>query len=66
LWPEVNRLIVESMDELLSKNLIDDDQTLWLMASLKKPEMFNLNIIPDHQLGHDSFVLFNNFNDTVK
>jgi hypothetical protein len=28
--------------------------------------MFNLNIIPDHQLGHDSFVLFNNFNDTVK
>ena len=66
LWPEVNRLIVESMNELLSKNLIDDDQTLWLMASLKKPEMFNLNIIPDHQLGHDSFVLFNNFNDTVK
>ena len=66
LWPEVNNLICESMEELQSKNLIDDDQTLWLMASLKKPEMFNLNIIPDHQLGHDSFVLFNNYNDTVK
>jgi len=66
LWPEVNRLIIESMKELQSKNLVDDDQTLWLMSSLKKPEMFNLNIIPDHQLGHDSFVLFNNYNDTVK
>ena len=66
LWPEVNRLIIESMEELQAKNLIDDDQTLWLMASLKKPEMFNLNIIPDHQEGHDSFVLFNNYNDTVK
>jgi protein YibB len=66
LWPEVNRLIVKSMNELQAKNLIDDDQTLWLMSMLKKPEMFNLNIIPDHQLGHDSFVLFNNYNDTVK
>jgi protein YibB len=66
LWPEVNRLAKESMDELQSKGLIDDDQTLWLMSMLKKPEMFKLNIIPDHQLGHDSFVLFNNFNDTVK
>jgi protein YibB len=66
LWPEVNRLVKESMEELQEKNLIDDDQTLWLMAMLKKPEMFNLNIIPDHQLGLDSFVLFNNYNDTVK
>jgi len=66
LWPEVNRLIIESMEELQSKNLVDDDQTLWLIASLKKPELFNMNIIPDHQLGHDSFVLFNNYNDTVK
>jgi protein YibB len=66
LWLKINRLIIESMEELQSKNLVDDDQTLWLMSSLKKPEMFNLNIIPDHQLGHDSFVLFNNYNDTVK
>ena len=66
LWPELNRLIVESFAELQSKNLVDDDQTLWLMASLKKPEMFKLNIIPDHQMGHDSFVLFNSYNDTVK
>lgn len=65
LWPEVNELIQQSMEELLSKNLVDDDQTLWLMASLKKPELFNLNIIPDHQLGYDSFVLFNSFNDTI-
>lgn len=65
LWPEVNRLISVSMEELLDKNLVDDDQTLWLMALLKKPELFNLNIIPDHQLGNDSFVLFNSFNDTV-
>lgn len=66
LWPEVNRLMMESMQELQAKNLVDDDQTLWLMSSLKKPELFNMNIIPDHQLGHDSFVLFNNYNDTVK
>ena len=66
LWLEVNRLVKESMSELQAKNLIDDDQTLWLMAMLKKPEMFNMNIIPDHQLGLDSFVLFNNYNDTVK
>ena len=63
LWPEVNKLIIECMNELLSKKMVDDDQTLWLMAMLKKPELFNLNIIPDHQLGHDPFVLFNKFND---
>ena len=63
LWLEVNKLIVESMNDLMKKNLVDDDQTLWLMAMLKKPEMFQLNIIPDHQLGHDSFVLFNNYNN---
>ena len=51
------------MSELICKGLVDDDQTLWLMAMLKKPELFQLNIIPDHQQGHDSFVLFNNFND---
>ena len=62
-WLEVNNLIVKSMSELICKGLVDDDQTLWLMAMLKKPELFQLNIIPDHQQGHDSFVLFNNFND---
>lgn len=66
LWPYLFNLVTNSLEELFSKELVDDDQTLWLMSHLKDPELFEIHKIPDHQYGHDSFVLFNNYNDTVK
>jgi hypothetical protein len=65
LWKKFNQLIQSSFKDLIDNDLVDDDQTLLLMSYLKDPEFFQFNIIPDHQLGHDSFVLFNNYNDTV-
>lgn len=49
LWPTFDKLIVHSITELLKNNLIDDDQTLLLMATLLKPEFFEL-----YQLTHGS------------
>lgn len=63
LWPKVNDIMIENMNELQSHGLIDDDQTLWLMAGLKRPDIIKTIFIPDHQQGYDSFVLFNNYND---
>ena len=62
LWTGLEILMINAFYELISKNLVDDDQGQWLMAYLKKPELFELHRIPDHQLGYDPFVLFNQFN----
>lgn len=63
-WTELNQLMEKSFNELLAKSMVDDDQGLWLLSYILKPEIFELHRIPDHQLGHDPFVLFNQFNDT--
>lgn len=63
-WAELNQLMEKSFNALLEKNMVDDDQGLWLLSYILKPEIFQLHKIPDHQLGHDPFVLFNQFNDT--
>lgn len=65
LWPVLSNLMRESWLDLQRINMVDDDQGLWLMSYLKFPELFELHQIPDHQLGHDPFVLFNNFNNTL-
>lgn len=64
MWPDMLKLMEESFNDLLSIDMVDDDQGLWLMSYLKNPDIFELHKIPDHQLGHDPFVLFNQFNDT--
>jgi len=55
----------ENLIELGTNGLIDDDQTLMLMSTIKYPELFELHKIPDHQLGLDPFVIFSDFNKEV-
>jgi protein YibB len=63
MWPKMSNLMNESFVDLQNKNLVDDDQGLWLQSYIKEPESFELHKIPDHQFGHDPFVLFNEFNN---
>jgi protein YibB len=65
MWPEMARLMEQSHYKLLDLHMVDDDQGLWLLSYILKPEVFELHQIPDHQLGYDPFVLFNQFNDTI-
>lgn len=64
-WLEFRSLMEQSLFELMDKNLIDDDQTLMLMSTIKRPELFELHKIPDHQFGNDPFVIFTDFNREV-
>ena len=64
MWQVMEDLMFASHDKLFRDGLVDDDQGLWLMSCLKQPESFELHRIPDHQYGHDPFVLFNQFNST--
>lgn len=61
MWPELERLVDESFKELISKELIDDDQTLLLMASLKEPEKFKLHTIS----ADDWFIAFRKYNENI-
>jgi protein YibB len=62
-WELFSSYMETCQQELLEKNIVDDDQGLWLMSYLKNPESFELHEIPDHQLGHYPFVHFNKFNN---
>jgi hypothetical protein len=64
LWGKLEQLMLEAQASLFNENLVDDDQTLFLLAYLFEAELFQLHSIPDHQRGYDPFVLFNNFNTT--
>lgn len=66
LWPTMLNLMQSSFNSLLEKQLVDDDQGLWLYSYIKNPSVFSLHKIPDHQLGYDPFVLFNSFNTSCK
>lgn len=61
-WPRFENVMKDSLIELGSNGLVDDDQTLMLMSTIKLPELFELHRIPDHQLGLDPFVIFSDFN----
>lgn len=65
LWPKMSDLMTQSFLDLQEKGLVDDDQGLWLQSYIKEPEAFELHRIPDHQFGHDPFVLFNEFNNKL-
>jgi protein YibB len=47
LWPVMAQLMNHASDELLKRNMVDDDQTLFLMASLYRPDLFELHRISD-------------------
>lgn len=65
MWPIMDRLMEESWVYLKTVDMVDDDQGLWLISKHKQIESFECHKIPDHQLGHDPFVLFNEFNDSA-
>jgi protein YibB len=64
-WPKFKELMIQSLGELNNNGMVDDDQTLMLMSTIKDPNLFELHRIPDHQLGLDPFVIFSNFNKEV-
>lgn len=64
-WQLMEKLMWAAHDQLNNYAMVDDDQGLWLMSYLMEPEAFELHSIPDHQLGHDPFVLFEQFNSGV-
>jgi protein YibB len=49
LWAVLARLMNKAADELQQHTMVDDDQTLFLMASLYRPDLFELHPIPDQQ-----------------
>jgi len=59
LWPILAQLMNKAADELLQHDLVDDDQTLFLMASLYRPDLFELHKIPD-QAWQPVLKMFNN------
>ena len=61
MWPELERLMNQSFDELISKDLIDDDQTLLLMSSLIEPDKFELHPISPN----DWFIAFRKYNENI-
>lgn len=62
-WVTFNDLMHTSAHQLLNNNLIDDDQTIMLVATLLQPSLFQLHKIPDHQFGHDPFIILAEFNN---
>jgi protein YibB len=58
-WEEFMKLVNGCMDMLLKHNLVHYDQTLYLMAYLTKPEIFELRYINES----DWFVVLKEYND---
>ena len=65
MWYIMDKLMQESWEYLESIDMVDDDQGLWLISKHKDLESFECHKIPDHQEGHDPFILFNEFNDSA-
>jgi hypothetical protein len=62
VWPTFDALVQHAFNELYKNDLIDDDQTLLLMASLLKPEIFKIYDVTHGEdwLRHNS--VFNKYN----
>jgi protein YibB len=62
IWPTFDALVQHAFNELYKNDLIDDDQTLLLMASLMKPEIFKIYDVTHGEdwLRHNS--VFNKYN----
>lgn len=65
LWPKMSQLMRVSFDNLLAKNMVDDDQGLLIYSYIQDPDAFELHFVPDHQRGFDPLVLFNQYNTSV-
>ena len=60
LWPDLRRLMQNAFDMLLSYDLMDDDQTLLLMAYRNAPQRFETHFVDAAKAGW--FVLFKDYN----
>ena len=60
-WESLQELIFGAFNNLTMANLVDDDQTLMLLAYLYNPEIFELHRIDES----DPFVMFRNFNEII-
>ena len=60
-WTVMENLVQNNTRELLKNNLIDDDQTLLLMAYLSAKELFELHSVSPS----DWFVAFRKFNENI-
>ena len=58
-WESLQELIFGAFNNLTMANLVDDDQTLMLLAYLYNPEIFELHRIDESA----PFVMFRNFNE---
>jgi protein YibB len=63
VWKEMKFLVERSLQTLLERDLVDDDQTLILLSTLIQPNLFELHRIPDHQLGLDPFIILKDYNN---
>jgi protein YibB len=59
-WADLKRLMQNAFDLLLSYDLMDDDQTLLLMAYRKAPSLFETHFVDAANTGW--FVLFKDYN----
>ena len=59
MWPKLEAMVHNGVNELLNNNLIDDDQTLLLMSYLMKPELFELHPVSNSDL----FIAFKDFSE---
>jgi len=59
MWQPLEHLVHHSVNELLKNQLIDDDQTILLMAYLQKPELFELHKVDSN----DWFVAFKDYSE---
>jgi protein YibB len=50
LWPQLGTLIDKAFNQLLDNRLVDDDQTLLLLATLYRPDLFELHTITESQV----------------
>jgi hypothetical protein len=58
IWEKFKNVILKNLDLLIENDLIDDDQTLLLMAYLTNPELFQLH--PANP--NDWFLIFKEYN----
>lgn len=59
MWRDLRGLVFHNLNVLLNYNLIDDDQTLLLMAYLTNPQLFELRCVDNS----DWFIIFKQYNN---
>ena len=64
-WYNLNKLMNEQLEYLLSNNLVDDDQTLLLMSYVSDPQKFIIHKENIDYKNLDWFFIFRYYNDCI-